>query len=105
MMYGADAGIENKYKQTPVYLTVSDKCIAQFEDLEVDGELCRAALRDRLEDDREEALRLTEDRAAVEEQRCGASMACCCVYCLIFAVAQQATVSQQAALVSTPKLA
>jgi hypothetical protein len=69
-MYGADAGIENKYKQTPAYLTVDDKCIAQFESLAVDGELCRAVLRDRLEDDRDEALRLTEERAAAEEQRC-----------------------------------
>ena len=71
MMYGADAGIENKYKQTPVYLTVAEKCISQFEDLEAEGELCRAALRDGLEDDREDALRLAEERSAAEEQRYG----------------------------------
>lgn len=86
MMYGADAGIENKYKQTPVYLTVNEQCIAQFEALAADGELCRADLRDRLEDDREEAMRLTEERASSEENRCGpigdmmlcGYFTCCC---------------------------
>jgi hypothetical protein len=69
MMYGADAEIENKYKQTPVYLTVNEQCIAQFERLTAEGHLCRADLKDRLEDDRAEALRLTEERGAAEEQR------------------------------------
>ena len=78
MMYGADAGIENKYKQTPVYLTVDEKCIEQFETLEAEGELCRAALQDRLEDDRHEAKRLGEERAAAEELR----YACADSFCL-----------------------
>lgn len=97
MMYGADAGIENMYKQMPVYLTSSDKCIAQFEDLVGDGELCRADLRDRLEDDREEVLRLAEERAGAEEQRCAliSDMLLC------FVLAGQETVAQPGALVST----
>jgi hypothetical protein len=69
MMYGADAAIENKYKQIPVHLTVNEKCIQQFEHLTAEGELCRAELRDRLKEDRAEALRLTEERAAAEKLR------------------------------------
>jgi hypothetical protein len=70
IMYGAAATIENKYKQTPVYLTLSEECAAQFDQLASEGDLCRTDLKDRLKDDREEALRLEEQRADAKEAQC-----------------------------------
>jgi len=70
IMYGADASIQNRYKQTARYLALSEECLQLFDLLERDGELCRHDLRDRLDDDRAEAAALKEEAAAEHERLC-----------------------------------